>query len=251
MIDCSACNNSYDNNSEFLCTSCGGYEKVNLFSEIPIYISFLTNLSNKTATLIDKLKDKGIPVDDIRRTKLGAFNIITLATMFDLRDYENDIQYDDSRIPKLIKQNNPTFSFNRMRDLVESIDIRNRMSYVVISLFQFENLFVELAKKLGFQDRETYSNVVHHVINNSNLENKPEKIDALILPSIVRNTLHSGGVYRNTKRAELELIVKKISFKFKNNEKHDRSSWREIIFYFDNVIEIIDEIFEKEKKLLE
>ena len=241
-MDCSTCDFSYDDKIEYLCPSCGRYETVNLFPEIPIYISFLKDLNNKTARLIDKLKAKNISVDDFRRTKLGAFNIVTLATIFDLRDYDNDIRYNDSRIPSVVAKSNPQLSQERMKDLIESIDIRNRMTYLVISLFQFENLFVELAKKLDFHGMETYSNVVNHVIKNLDLKDKTEKLDSLILPSIVRNTLHSAGVYRNLKNKVRELKVKNISFKFEHNKPHSLASWREIIFYLDNVIETTDEI---------
>lgn len=246
-MNCHNCKNDYDNNIEFLCPSCGRYEIVSLFSEIPIYVKFLKDLVNKTSTIIDRLQRQGVDRDDFRRAKLGAFNIPTLATVLDLEDYDQDIRYNDSRIPKIITQSNPKLSEKSLQDLVENIDIRNRISYLTISLFQFENLFVQLAKHQGFNKRETYWNVSHYIINNSTLDNKTEKIHALILPSIVRNTLHSRGIYRNEKNSTLVLTVKNISFKFENNKPHDFSSWREIIFYFNNIIDVIDELFKTKK----
>jgi len=85
-LNCSNCNHSYDNKSNYLCPSCGNAENVNVFSEIPIYLDFLKNLINKASTIIAKLESKNIPRDDIRRTKLGAFTAITLATLFDLNE---------------------------------------------------------------------------------------------------------------------------------------------------------------------
>jgi len=66
-LNCSNCNSSYDNLVEFLCPACGGCENMSLFSDIQNYIKFLKNLVNKTSTLIDELKTKGIPIDDFRR----------------------------------------------------------------------------------------------------------------------------------------------------------------------------------------
>ena len=247
-MNCSTCNHSYDNQAEFLCPSCGAYENISLFSEVPIYRTFLQDLVNKTATLIDKLDKKGIRNTDIRRTKLGGFNILTLATIYDIADYDNDIRYSDSRIPTTIKKSNPSVDDNFIQRIVENIDIRNRQSYLVISLFQFENLFTELAKKRGFSGRETYSNVVTHVINNLKLKNKKESLEVLLLPSYVRNTLHSQGVYKNEKIPKKEFSVKKILFKFENGKGHDFTSWRHLIFYFNNIIETIEEILEVDMK---
>lgn len=231
---------------EFLCPSCGGYEKVSLFSEVPTYRVFLQNLVNKTGTLINKLDKKGISNTDVRRTKLGAFNIISLATVYDIADYDNDIRYVDSRIPTTIKKSNPNVDDNFIQKIVENIDIRNRQSYLVISLFQFENLFTELAKKRGFTGQEKYSKVVTHVINNLPLENKIEKLDGLLLPSYVRNTLHSQGVYK--RRPKKEFTVKNILFKFEEGKSHDYTSWRHLIFYFDNIIDIVEAILEWDSK---
>lgn len=246
-MNCHNCKYNYDNNIEFLCPSCGRYEEVSLFSEIPIYVKFLRDLVNKTSTILDRLKDQGVDRDDFRRAKLGAFNIPTLATILDLEDYDQDIRYNDSRIPKIVAKNNPELPEKSLQDLVGNIDIRNRMSYLIISLFQFENLFVQLAKHQGFNERETYWNVSHYIIKNSTLDKKTEKIHALILPSIVRNTLHSQGIYRNERYPTLVLTVKNISFKFENNKPHEFSSWREIIFYFNNIVDIVDELFKTGK----
>ncbi len=241
-MNCSHCNTVYDNTQDYLCPSCGGIETMNLFNDVPNYDKFLKDLTNKTATLIDKLKTKGIDVNDIRRTKLGGFNILTLATLLEINDYEQDIRYNDSRIPTILKQNNPTMNNSMLLAVIENIDIRNRIAYLTISLFQFENLFVSLSKELGFTGNETYFNSVNYLIDNMNLQNKTEKKDTLILPSILRNTLHSSGIYKN--RNDKNLKVKNISFKFVNGQIHTYTSWRMIIFCFNNIIEIIEEILD-------
>lgn len=193
-MNCSHCNTVYDNTQDYLCPSCGGIETMNLFNDVPNYDKFLKDLTNKTATLIDKLKTKGIDVNDIRRTKLGGFNILTLATLLEINDYEQDIRYNDSRIPTILKQNNPTMNNSMLLAVIENIDIRNRIAYLTISLFQFENLFVSLSKELGFTGNETYFNSVNYLIDNMNLQNKTEKKDTLILPSILR-TLYTLVAY--------------------------------------------------------
>ena len=241
-MNCSHCNTVYDNTQDYLCPSCGGIETMNLFNDVPNYDKFLKDLTNKTATLIDKLKTKGIDVNDIRRTKLGGFNILTLATLLEINDYEQDIRYNDSRIPTILKQNNPTMNNSMLLAVIENIDVRNRIAYLTISLFQFENLFVSLSKELGFTGNETYFNSVNYLIDNMNLQNKTEKKDTLILPSILRNTLHSSGIYKN--RNDKNLKVKNISFKFVNGQIHTYTSWRMIIFCFNNIIEIIEEILD-------
>ena len=205
-MNCSNCSNSYDNQVEFLCPSCGGCENMSLFSDIQNYIKFLKNLINKTSTLIDKLNKKGIPNDDFRREKLGAFNIITIATIYDLADYDNDIRYNDSRIPKMLKHDNPHLEEGQLQKIIEGIDFRNKVSYLVISLFQFEILYKELAKNMGFTGKENYYNVISYVINNLDVENKKEKIDSLIIPSTVRNTLHSSGYHKGYKTKMLNIL---------------------------------------------
>jgi len=245
-LNCTTCNHDYDNQVEFLCPSCGGTETLSLFDEVPTYRIFLQNLINKTATLMDNLDKKGIPNTDTRRTKLGAFNIISLATVFDIADYDNDIRYGGSRIPKTIKNSNPNVDADFIQRIVENIDIRNRQSYLVTSLFQFEHLFTALAKSRGFTGRETYSKVVTYVINNLPLKDKKEKLDVLILPSIVRNTLHSQGVYKNKKESKKEFTVKNILFKFEDGKPHDYTSWRHLFFYFNNIIEQVEEILESD-----
>lgn len=213
---------------------------MSLWDDIPNYNNFLKDLTNKAATLIDKLKTKGISENDVRRTKLGGFNILTLATMLEIQDYDNDIRYNDSRIPLILKKNNPQMKDSSIQAVVENIDVRNRIAYLTISLFQFENLFVSIAKELGFTENETYHNSTKFVINNLPIKNKTEKIDSLVLPSVLRNTLHSSGIYKNKKDKILK--VNNISFKFINNQTHSYTNWRTIIFCFNNVIEIIEEV---------
>lgn len=245
-LNCSTCNSSYDNQIEYLCPSCGGYENINLFLDVQNYIKFLKKLNNKTATLIDKLNNKGILITDVRREKLGAFNIITLATIYDLADYDNDIRYDDSRIPKTLKESNPKLDYDSIKRIIENIDLRNKYAYLVISLFLFEQLFTELAKNMGFTGKKTYWNVVNHIIDNLDLKDQTEKRDSLILPSFVRNALHSGGIHIGYKNQDTEMVVKNITFKFEHGKGIQYNSWREIIFYFNNIIEIIEEILDKE-----
>jgi len=238
-LNCSICNFSYDNTIEYLCPSCGKYENVNLFSDVPNYIKFLKDLVNKSSKLIDKLDNEGIPRDDIRREKLGAFNIITLATIYDLADYDNDIRYNDiryndSRIPKALKTDNPKLENDLIQKIIENIDLRNKFTYLVVSLFQFENLYTGLAKNMSYTGNKNYASVVKHVISNLDLENKPEKLDSMLLPSTIRNTLHSQGIFRDPKGKNKEFTVKNVSFKFEHEKQHGYVSWREIIFCFNN-----------------
>lgn len=247
-MNCSSCNFSYDNLVEFLCPSCGKCENISLFLDVQNYIKFLTDLVNKTSTLIEKLHKKDVPIDDFRREKLGAFNVLTLATLYDLADYDHDIRFDDSIIPKALKLQNPHLDQSSLQKIIEGIDFRNKVSYLVISLFQFENLYKELAKRMGFNGKESYYNVVSYVIDNSDVENKEEKKHSLIIPSIVRNTLHSSGFYKGYKDQDVEYTIKNILFRFKHDKQNGYSNWRHLIFYFNNIIDITDEILEKEIK---
>lgn len=242
---CSSCNYSYDNLVEFLCPSCGECENMSLFSDIQNYIQFLKNLVNKTSALIEKLEKKGIPKNDFRREKLGALNVLTLATIYDLTDYDQDIRYDDSRIPKTLKQNNPHLEEGSLQSIVKGIDFRNKVSYLVISLFQIENLYKELAKQMGFTGKESYYNVVSYVIENSDVSDKQEKIDSMIVPSLVRNSLHSSGFHKGYKNKDSEYTIKNILFRFKHDKQNGYSNWRHLIFYFDNIIDITSKILEK------
>lgn len=228
-----------------MCPVCGKTENMNLFADVPNYVRFLKNLVNKTSTLIDKLNARGIPREDFRRGKLGAFNIMNIGTLHDLVDYDHDIRYDDSRIPKTLKLNNPKLDEGLLQKIVENIDLRNKFTYLVLSLFQFEILYKELAKRMGFSGKETYYNVVSYVIDNSDIENKEEKLHSLVVPSIIRNTLHSSGYHKGYRNQDSEYTIKNILFKFEHGKQNGYSNWRYLIFFFNNVIDVTDEILEK------
>lgn len=239
MKDCETCQFSYDEKIETICPSCGSIFKGILWDDIPTIIKFLIDLSNRSAQCIDVLKSKGIPSDDTLRVKLAAFNVITLRVIFTLKDYEKDIQFNDSRIPKAIRTNNSHLEESKIQQIMEIIDVYNETSYMTMSLFHFEDFFFALAKKLGFNQQNKYGKIATYLIDNSKIDEKKENKDMLILPSLMRNCFHSSFHYRGKNR---NVYVKNILFKFENNVEPSFLSWRYIIFSFNNILEVIEKL---------
>ena len=241
MDNCNTCQFAYDEKIDAICPSCGNIFFGSLWDDIPTIINFLFDLNNRCARCIDKLKSNGVLSDDKYRVKLATFSVITLRIIFTLKDYGKDIQFHDSRIPKKIGGENPHLDQSKLEMIVSIIEVYNRSSYLTMSLFQFEDFFAEGAKKLGFQKKPTYGNCVTYLINNSKLNDKKNKKNMLILPSLMRNCAHSSFHYHGEDK---KIIVKNIPFYFKNNIEPDCLQWRHIIFSFNNVLEVIEELID-------
>ena len=125
MKNCNACQFSYDDKTDVICPLCGEIFDSSLWDDVPIIIEFLTELSNRSARCIDKLKSKGVLTTDTRRVKLATFNVITLRIIFTLNDYKKDIQFFDSRIPKTLKSQNPNLDDSKLQMIIGIIDVYN------------------------------------------------------------------------------------------------------------------------------
>ena len=64
MKNCNNCQFSYDDKTDVICPSCGEIFSGSLWDDIPTIIKFLTELSNRSARCIDKLKSKGVLTND-------------------------------------------------------------------------------------------------------------------------------------------------------------------------------------------
>ena len=144
----------------------------------------------------------------------------------------------------MVKKDNPQLDEGSLQSIIKGIDFRNKVSYLVIFLFQIEILYKGLAKEMGFKGKDGYYNVVSYVIENSDVSDKQEKIDSMILPSCVRNSLHSSGFHKGFKNQDSKFTVKNIVFKFEHGKQNGYSNWRHLIFYFDNIIDVTSEILD-------
>ncbi len=67
-----------------------------------------------------------------------------------------------------------------------------------------------------------------------------ENIDKLILPSIVRNSLHNGGLFVGYQNQNESRTIEGHTFNFTHNTSVEHVHWEDIIFFLDKIVDVLD-----------
>lgn len=85
-----------------------------------------------------------------------------------------------------------------------------------------------------------YANLAKHVLRELNLNDaKLENYNTLYIPAIIRNSMHSEGIYTDN---DYNGKINKILFKFKKGHPTGYATWKHICFFLENYFEVIDKI---------
>ena len=107
-------------------------------------------------------------------------------------------------------------------------------------LFDFEVFLKEIRTALSIpRTSDKYFDVCDDVLKGLQLDTQ-ENIDKLILPSIVRNSLHNGGLFVGYRGQNTSRTVDGHTFDFTHNTPVKHVHWEDIIFYFDKIVDVLD-----------
>ena len=232
---------------EFLCPYCGCLPiSIQIIDGAKEMIPLTIKLNTKINLLRDFFGTLKLSPDDERNQLLGSLSQITGWLNTQLIIYTNYFKTPDSPIPQKIRKENPSMSKKQLQEIVLNFDKINRMSYLTHFMFRVEVFLKRLAEiLLSPSPNYGYKNLVKHVLKELGMGGQDsERFRILYFPAIVRNSLHMDGSYTEK---NIQGKINNIPFRFTKGKRVRYASWRNLYFFCDKILYVIEEIMKHEK----
>ncbi|MCH7560849.1 MAG: hypothetical protein IIC67_05705, partial [Thaumarchaeota archaeon] len=263
------CQRKIDPANDFLCPYCGEQPiEITLLPSFKETIDNTVKLNQKILGLQTYVTSLGFDVKDARSQFLGVNHTLLMLLNIELGVHLEGTKDLNDVIPQKLKHDVPGITPDHLRDYLGQFEQWKRVSFLTMWMFRVEILLNEIKnilpdkpakeskfgkfaryvlRKLGIKQDNTakyfgYKALVRHVLRElemTSLDNEWFRI--LYFPAIMRNCMHSNGLYKeNTTNGKIDGI----QFTFKKGEDVKYAAWRNIYFFCDKILDAIKEIFE-------
>lgn len=244
---CKECGKKIES-TDFLCPFCGRLPvKVSIIENAEEMLPLTENLNTKINLMRDFFDTLNLTPDDERNQLLGSLNQITGWLHTQLIIFTKFFKTPNSFLSMTIRRANPDMTKKGLQEIVLNFDKINRLSYLTHFLFRVEIFLKRISETLLTPpENEGYKNLVKHVLKELGMRGQDgEKYRILYFPAIVRNSLHNAGIYDED---DTPGKIKGINFKFIEGKGIRYASWRNLYFFYDNILDVLEEIL-KHKSL--
>lgn len=241
---CIHCNKN--SKPSILCPSCGKVPKnMELWPTVLEALNNIEKLMKKINKIRAVLNHLGITSgDNIFLQLVNGWNADSLTTHIQLKLLEENKELLERRTRGAC----PNCSNEEIQELLFNFEKIPRKVYLLDCMFQFESFLNKINKTLPNPYNSTgYEGLANHVIRELGLSKVDNEISKIFcFPAFVRNTMHSDGIH--THKKEPTGKIKGINFEFKKDTFPYYASWRHIYFFFDNILEGIELMIQKNPK---
>jgi hypothetical protein len=115
-----------------------------------------------------------------------------------------------------------------------------KLSLALLGQFQIENVLQNVARELGLTKSKGFYGAASAVLKELGL---PEHLDSLNVAARSRNSLHSNGIHHAHPGEKPLIILKGVSYEFKNGEKVNCADWQHIAHTLECSVDILRLVF--------
>jgi len=196
----------------------------------------LQAIKNKCNSIINNLN---LPEDDVR-----------VKGMIHVRQFCNTIAF----IPIKLQQNaeipNKRPAILTSLDLANITDLSNMLtdlnknaktSFITMVQFALENCIVRIIEAiLGVNPQRDFNQNANLIVGLSGISEAERKMELMMLPAWIRNTLHANGIHNRQNRT---IVVDGESYIFERGQRISCGSWSHIFHAVFHSLSVVEEIF--------
>lgn len=236
-ISCFMCKKIIDDEN-ILCPKCGQDPiNKNILEGIQDMFNLTIKLNKKIQALHQKyVIDPSLSFEDERNQSLGALNNTAFWLNIQLMLYS--LQKRTDPVPQKILLTNPSMNDEELLRALINLDNTNLRAFLTLFLSHIEVLLARIVTILPDPDYGYgYKNLINHILKQLTLTTPENELYWMLnVPAIIRNTLHTNGLYTGT---TVSGKISEISFKFEHN-KHVFTCWRQIYFLCDKILDALE-----------
>ena len=135
--------------------------------------------------------------------------------------------------------------FGSLKSLLTDLNKNSKASFLTMVQVALENCVVQVIEAIGGKKPSgKFSTDAKAIINLCGLTDPRQKLELLMLPAWLRNTLHANGIH---KRPSKTLIVDGEAFVFEQDKRLQCGSWSHIAYAVMNSLYVYEELLTSSK----
>jgi hypothetical protein len=122
------------------------------------------------------------------------------------------------------------------------IERNEKLGCLVLVLFQLENLLKNILAALGGPSIQGFFKITEELLERVTIGDSKRKHDDLQLTALIRNSLHSNGIYYGYKGVSKSYIIEGVTFDLQAGKRIECAGWGHLYLALDRTLAIIEEI---------
>lgn len=130
--------------------------------------------------------------------------------------------------------------FEDLKSCLGDLNKNTKLSFITMTQFALENCVERVLDALpGEQSQGYFSKAAERIIEIAELANRPRKLEVLMVPAWIRNSLHAGGVHT---RATKSVTIDGASYVFEKGRRVSCATWSHLVHCVQHALGVYEEV---------
>ena len=136
-------------------------------------------------------------------------------------------------------------SIDDLRTILEDFNANSKIGFITSVQFVLENCIVRIIEAIpGVDPKFSFSQNADIIIEQSEIPQAAHKLDLMLLPAWIRNTLHANGIHNRSNRT---FVVDGESYIFEKGQRIACGKWSHLFHAIFHSLAIYEEIFTSDR----
>lgn len=128
----------------------------------------------------------------------------------------------------------------RLQSCLNDLNPNSKTSFVTMCQFALENCIERVLDALpGEHSQGTFKKSAQRLIEITDIAEPERKLDIVLVPAWIRNTLHAGGVHSRDNKT---IVIDGEPYAFEKGKRFSCASWSHIMHALLNALDVYEEI---------
>jgi len=128
-----------------------------------------------------------------------------------------------------------------LQEFADAAEKYLRLSYLVLTLFQIENMFANVLRELGAKKTKGYFKICTELVNTVQALQLADR-DTLMVSAHQRNSLHANGIHDGFNKSDTKTTVRGVPFEFLSGKHVNCAGWPHIIVALNGVLDVVGQL---------
>jgi len=127
-----------------------------------------------------------------------------------------------------------------LQSCFNDLNPNSKTSFVTMCQFALENCIHRVLDAIpGEHSQGTFKKSAQKIIEITDISESEKKLDIILVPTWIRNTLHAGGIHARDNKT---IIIDNEPYIFEKDKRFSCASWSQIMHSFLNALDVYEEI---------
>lgn len=132
-------------------------------------------------------------------------------------------------------------SIDDLSIILEDFNANSKIGFITSVQFALENCIVRIIEAIpGVDPQFSFSQNADIIIEQSEIPQAAHKLDLMLLPAWIRNTLHANGIHNRSNRT---IVVDGESYIFERGQRIAGGTWSHLFHAISHSLVVVEEIF--------